>query len=519
MRAPDGSTLNIFATLAQHPALLKRWMVFAAHVMSKNTLTPRDRELLILRVGVRCASPYEFAQHHVIAQRCDITVDEIEHVQDGPDHPSWSPYDAALLRAADELHDQSRISDSTWATLAERLGTEQLLDVVMAIVRDRALIPVARIETTRDVTVVHGFDDVALAEFCDDTVSAARIDPTDGGSVDEQCWREWELELVDPGSDDAAGLLNRLGNRLLDAGATPAGHGSKLAKVLGDSTPPRASVPTDPVHRAVAEQVELLLVWDRAVRADADDAVHQMRVATRQIRSLLQASEAAFGLTDDASILSELRELAAILGIARDAEVLADRYRKALDALPPELLRGPVRERLVDDARRRYRAGLARSWKAMRSPRYFRLLDALDNLVLTGEPTPGDDHPPADISSSYRKLAKATKLTKAASAADRDDALHRIRKAAKRLRYVAAATGESRVSQRSKTIQTLLGDHQDSVVSRIHLLQQADAAHAAGEDTFTYGVLHREEDELAMRCREQLDDALRELRRTVGRAR
>jgi hypothetical protein len=57
------------------------------------------------------------------------------------------------------------------------------------------------------------------------------------------------------------------------------------------------------------------------------------------------------------------------------------------------------------------------------------------------------------------------------------------------------------------------------VVSRIHLLQLADAAHAAGEDTFTYGVLHREEEELAMRCREQLDEALRELRRTVGRAR
>lgn len=133
MRAPDGSTLNIFATLAHHPALLKRWMVFAAHVMSKNTLTPRDRELLILRVGVRCASPYEFAQHHVIAQRCDITVDEIDHVQDGPDHPSWSPYDAALLRAADELHDQSRISDATWTALAERLGTEQLLDVVFTV--------------------------------------------------------------------------------------------------------------------------------------------------------------------------------------------------------------------------------------------------------------------------------------------------------------------------------------------------------------------------------------------------
>lgn len=396
---------------------------------------------------------------------------------------------------------------------------DALLDVVLAIVRDRPLAPAARISTLRDVTVIHGIDDVALAEFCDDQVSAARINPADAGPGEETQWREWELELVDPGADDTAGLLDRLGNRLLDAGAGPAGHGSKLAKVLGDSVPARAEPPSDPVHRAVAEQVELMLVWDRAVRADADDAVHQMRVATRQIRSLLQASEDAFGLTDGAWVLGELRELAAVLGTARDAEVLADRYRRALDGLPAELIRGPVRDRLVDGARRRYQSGLARSLKAMRSPRYFRLLDALENLAVTRPPAVEDDRPPADISSSYRKLVKASKVTKSATEADQDDALHRIRKAAKRLRYVAAATGEVRVSQRSKTIQTLLGDHQDSVVSRTHLVQQADAAHAAGEDTFTYGVLYREEDELARTSRDQLDGALRELRRTVGRAR
>ena len=91
------------------------------------------RELLILRVGVRCAAPYEFGQHHVIAQRCDITVDEIERVKHGAEHHAWSPFDAALLRAADELHDDSRISDSTWAALAERYSTEQMLDVIFTV--------------------------------------------------------------------------------------------------------------------------------------------------------------------------------------------------------------------------------------------------------------------------------------------------------------------------------------------------------------------------------------------------
>lgn len=133
LRAPGGQPLNIFATLANHPSLLRRWLVFATHVLAKNTLSPRDRELLILRVGVRCNSAYEFGQHHVIAQRSDITVDEIERVKAGPDDPSWAPFDAALLRAADELHDHSRISDATWAVLAERYSTEQLLDVVFTV--------------------------------------------------------------------------------------------------------------------------------------------------------------------------------------------------------------------------------------------------------------------------------------------------------------------------------------------------------------------------------------------------
>ena len=100
---------------------------------------------------------------------------------------------------------------------------------------------------------------------------------------------------------------------------------------------------------------------------------------------------------------------------------------------------------------------------------------------------------------------------------EHDEALHRIRKGAKRLRYTAAATGAGKVADRAKTIQTLLGDHQDSVVSRTHLTQQAEAAHAAGEDTFTYGAaLSTGGRPGATASREQLDDALKKLDRTVA---
>jgi CHAD domain-containing protein len=392
---------------------------------------------------------------------------------------------------------------------------EELRDVVLAIVRDRPLSPVARISTNRTVDVLYGPGGTAIAEFCDDQVTA-QADPDDP----EQTWREWELELAD-GADRE--LLDRLSNRLLDAGAAPAASGSKLARVLAQDSPAEAVEPSaDPIHRAVAEQVDALIEWDRAVRADVWDSVHQMRVTTRKLRSLLQSSREAFGISDDAWILDELRQLAAILGVARDAEVLAERYERALDELPPELVRGPVRQRLVDGAKRRYASGLRRSLIAMRSERYFRLLDALEGLAAT-EPAPsqpGEPEPkPVSIDAAYKRVRKAAKAAAEAAGDDKDEALHRIRKGAKRLRYMASATGATKVSDRAKTIQTLLGDHQDSVVSRTHLSQQAEAAHAAGEDTFTYGLLYRLEDDVARHSREQLDAALDKLDKTFRHGR
>ncbi|QUR68030.1 CYTH and CHAD domain-containing protein [Mycobacterium spongiae] len=410
----------------------------------------------------------------------------------------------------------------------------ELRDVVLAIVRDRPVEPVARITTQRETQILYGADGVALAEFCNDHVtawSAGTADAPDGLPA-EQEWREWELELVTAQGAVDTDLLNRLANRLLDAGAAPASHGSKLAKALGSTCAPGASPnntkpPTDPVHRAVAEQVDKLLLWDRAVRADSYDAVHQMRVTIRKIRSLLKDAQASFGVDECTWIIEELRELASILGIARDAEVLGERYERELDRLAPELVRGPVHERLVGGARRRYQTGLRRSLIAMRSQRYFRLLDALDVLVSERPEAAADQRPTqVGIDAAYKRVRKAAKAAATVPAEgehaadhDRNEALHVIRKRAKRLRYTAAATGADRAAREAKTIQALLGDHQDSVVSREHLIAQAKAAHAAGEDTFTYGLLYQQEADLAERCHAQLDGALRNLKKAVRKAR
>ncbi|MFI5309458.1 MAG: carboxymuconolactone decarboxylase family protein, partial [Polyangiales bacterium] len=125
--------LNIYRTLARHPKLAKRWLVFGTHVLGKSTLDARDRELVILRTGWLCKSEYEWGQHVVIGKQAGISDDEVRRIARGPEAPGWSPFDAALLRAADELHEDSFIGETTWSTLASRYGEQQLIDVIFAI--------------------------------------------------------------------------------------------------------------------------------------------------------------------------------------------------------------------------------------------------------------------------------------------------------------------------------------------------------------------------------------------------
>ena len=130
--AEDGPA-NIFRTLAAHPKLLKRWTVFANHVLFKSSLPARERELLILRIGWLCKSEYEWGQHVRIGERSGLSEEEIRRITEGPEAPGWDPADAALLRAVDELHRDAFVGEATWRDLSSRFDTSQLMDIVFTV--------------------------------------------------------------------------------------------------------------------------------------------------------------------------------------------------------------------------------------------------------------------------------------------------------------------------------------------------------------------------------------------------
>ena len=127
---PAGKVLNIFRTLVHAPKALKAFLTWGNYILSKkNDLPAREREIVILRTGWLCRSGYEWTQHAEIGLRCGLTPDDIARLK-GPVDAGWSPADAALIRAADDLHADQFVSNGAWKALLAHFSEKQAMDMV-----------------------------------------------------------------------------------------------------------------------------------------------------------------------------------------------------------------------------------------------------------------------------------------------------------------------------------------------------------------------------------------------------
>ncbi|OUS82222.1 carboxymuconolactone decarboxylase family protein [Rhodococcus sp. NCIMB 12038] len=129
---PSGRPLNIFLTMAQHPRLLKRFNILAGTFLAHGLLTPRDRELVVLRTAWRTQAIYEWGQHVLIAREAGVRDGEIERVA-REDVDDWPSRDRALLRFTDELLRDADVSPSAWEPVAQLFDQAQLVELVMLI--------------------------------------------------------------------------------------------------------------------------------------------------------------------------------------------------------------------------------------------------------------------------------------------------------------------------------------------------------------------------------------------------
>ena len=129
MREGEDDRLNIFRTLAHNGPLYKAFLTLGGHLLRGGVLPERAREIVILRIGWRCGSEYEFGQHTVIGKAAGITDAEIRRLADCGTG-EWEPDDRALVGLADDLCDDDMVSDETWAALASRWNESELLEML-----------------------------------------------------------------------------------------------------------------------------------------------------------------------------------------------------------------------------------------------------------------------------------------------------------------------------------------------------------------------------------------------------
>ncbi|MDR8409916.1 CYTH and CHAD domain-containing protein [Nonomuraea sp. 3-1Str] len=408
-------------------------------------------------------------------------------------------------------------------TRSVRVVPDDLAELVRGHTRGAPLQAVAELETRRSVTVVRE-GDRRLVEVADDRVKGTVF----GEELRIVRWREVEAELLD---GDAA-VLAKVGKRLRKAGATPSGAASKLARLLDVPAPPAPPAEPGSAGEVVTEylsgQVRALLAQDPQVRLAEKDAVHQMRVASRRLRSALKAFKKI--VKNTGHVQDELKWLGSVLGEARDLEVIRGRFAEELAEIAPELVTGPVRHRLGDGLRAREAEAYGRIREALSGERYYRLLDALEQLAAEPEQgkravRPAGEELAAVAAANWERVARKYDAARAIDDPQRHEtAMHEVRKAAKRARYTAEAVravlgpGTPRLAKLAEGVQDALGAHQDAVVAQETLVKEAESAREAGEDTFTYGLLIGLERAVADRALEDFPRAWARTATAAGKA-
>jgi CHAD domain-containing protein len=328
-------------------------------------------------------------------------------------------------------------------------------------------------------------------------------------------------------------LLDRIEERLLEAGARRSGSASKLSRVLADrlredadqTDADAASSAGAAVLAYLRDQTDTLRRYDPLVRRDAPDSVHKMRVASRRLRSALQAYRRVLDRDATRPLTEELKWLAGELAPARDTEVMAERFAEMIDELPAELVLGPVSATLERTFARQQAEARERSLAALDSDRYLALHEAIDVLLaeppLTGRAgRPAKRELPKNVRRAYRRTQRGmTAVEQQPDGEQRDLALHETRKAAKRLRYATEAAEPAvgkpakRLRKQLKPVQKLLGDHQDTVVARPVLREFGAQAQLDGGNGFTFGLMHGTEAARAERAEQRLPTSWKRMRR------
>jgi CHAD domain-containing protein len=342
----------------------------------------------------------------------------------------------------------------------------RLRGLLVAALREETIEPVATLKTRRSGRLVRGVE-----------VTLDEVEVLEGRHVIDR-FAEIEAELVD-GRPESLGILGR---ELRKSGARPSRRPTKIEEVVaegGTESPHAGTAPLDDLRGMLGEQYNELLRHDPSVRVDGDpEAVHDMRVAVRRLRSVLRSAKPMLDQAWVNGLREDLDWLAQALGAVRDLDVLTAH----LEAQNAQLDAGDavLGGRLLKGLRERHDAARAELLKTLEGDRYLAFLAAIEAAAAAPRVRRVDLELTELAAKEFRRLRRYVRgLPSEPSAA----ALHKIRIRGKRARYAAELAGRSAGKpagafvEAAKVFQDVLGEHQDAIVAETTLRELARQAH------------------------------------------
>lgn len=441
---------------------------------------------------------------------------------EGEDHDGW--HLKLPITSARAVPDASAVSreEIRVAGNGDAIPTE-LRELVLPWARTAVLGPVATLVTQRTAYLLRDASEKPMVELTDDLVSVVNAGHVAG--------RFREIEVEDRGGGLTA--IEAVGGLLRSSGAVGGEFVPKVIRALG----PQASADPDPplpskvgldeparcaVRDMLRRDVRRLIALDTSVRREQADAAHQMRVTARRLRSILKTFRPLLDPQWAGSLRRELSWLADSLSTTRDSEVLLARLTRDLDALPADLVIGPVRSRLEQLLQANLATGRQSMESALSSERYVVLLERLVDAGWEPFTAPAGERPtskavPKLVGSCWRQLAEGVKRLDS----DRSGAAdwHRVRIEAKRLRYSCEAAAPifgqpaTRLAKIAASLQESLGENQDAAIAAA-LLRTMATQRGGSAVAFTLGLLHAKQSDAGIAAREDFRDRWKSVSRS-----
>jgi len=125
--------MNLYRAVANSPHVTRNLIKLGNSLISKTDLSPRLRELTIMRIARLCDCEYEWAQHIPVALHSGVSQTQLDVIDSWKESDDFTDEERAVLQYVDEVAQNVKVADKTFEALRQHLGERNIVELTLAI--------------------------------------------------------------------------------------------------------------------------------------------------------------------------------------------------------------------------------------------------------------------------------------------------------------------------------------------------------------------------------------------------